>query len=298
MYQMYGQFGEPIWQPSNYCHNLGLYPNPMMMGNIWQPNNINYQGGNFGMFTNPIMMQSQAPVSQDQDMVTKMMQSILVMKQLGMLENSSSDGGIDASYSGGKSFSRDDGEREYMSKYDPKRLEKLESAWSDKAPHLDTVFYERVLEISDKLKCHPEDLMAVMSFESAGSLKANKANSAGSGAMGLIQFMPKTARSLGTSTSKLARMSETEQLDYVEKYLIRAKRTAKISSNSKLDLGALYGLILAPAHAAKDVWYTKADDGSKYTQNKNIDVKYGDNDGKIERVEAAELIAEHHWRMA
>lgn len=38
-------------------------------------------------------------------------------------------------------------------------------------------------------------------------------------AVGLIQFMPATARGLGTSTEELAGMSRTEQLTYVERYL-------------------------------------------------------------------------------
>lgn len=38
-------------------------------------------------------------------------------------------------------------------------------------------------------------------------------------AVGLIQFMPATARALGTSTEELRTMSRTEQLTYVERYL-------------------------------------------------------------------------------
>ena len=38
------------------------------------------------------------------------------------------------------------------------------------------------------------------------------------GATGLIQFLPSTARGLGTTTDALAGMSSVEQLNYVEKY--------------------------------------------------------------------------------
>ena len=38
--------------------------------------------------------------------------------------------------------------------------------------------------------------------------------------LGLIQFLETTAASLGTTTSKLANMSEVEQLEYVEKYFM------------------------------------------------------------------------------
>ena len=40
-----------------------------------------------------------------------------------------------------------------------------------------------------------------------------------SGATGLIQFMPSTARGLGTTTTVLKRMSNVQQLDYVLAYL-------------------------------------------------------------------------------
>lgn len=45
-----------------------------------------------------------------------------------------------------------------------------------------------------------------------------KVNAPGSGAIGLIQFMPSTAKGLGTSTSALKQMTAVDQLAYVEKY--------------------------------------------------------------------------------
>ncbi|EAR15442.1 hypothetical protein RB2501_13979 [Robiginitalea biformata HTCC2501] len=59
--------------------------------------------------------------------------------------------------------------------------------------------------------------MAVINFETAGTFSTSIKNPF-SGATGLIQFMPATASSLGTSTTQLAAMSFTEQLDFVEKY--------------------------------------------------------------------------------
>ena len=57
--------------------------------------------------------------------------------------------------------------------------------------------------------------MAVMNFESGLNPKAvNKF----SGATGLIQFMPNTAKGLGTTTSDLYKMSNVKQLDYVYRY--------------------------------------------------------------------------------
>jgi hypothetical protein len=61
-------------------------------------------------------------------------------------------------------------------------------------------------------------LAAVISFETGGTFDPAQPNRAGSGAVGLIQFMPSTAKSLGTSTDALARMTFTVQLAYVKKF--------------------------------------------------------------------------------
>lgn len=60
-------------------------------------------------------------------------------------------------------------------------------------------------------------VLAVMNFETGGTFSASIRNPI-SGATGLIQFMPKTAIGLGTTTDALAKMTQIEQLVYVEKY--------------------------------------------------------------------------------
>ena len=59
--------------------------------------------------------------------------------------------------------------------------------------------------------------MAVINFESAGTFSPSIQNKY-SGATGLIQFMPSTAKSLGTSVEALKYMDFLTQLNYVEKY--------------------------------------------------------------------------------
>lgn len=76
-------------------------------------------------------------------------------------------------------------------------------------------FVQRVREISTQLQINPNWLMAVMRFESR--LNHQAVNSV-SGATGLIQFMPNTARSLGTTTQALAQMTNVQQLEYVLRY--------------------------------------------------------------------------------
>jgi hypothetical protein len=58
------------------------------------------------------------------------------------------------------------------------------------------------------------------------------------GATGLIQFMPATARGLGTTTDALAKMSAVEQLKYVEKYY--APFAGKIKSGTDLYMATFW----------------------------------------------------------
>lgn len=133
-------------------------------------------------------------------------------------------------------------------------------------------FYKRVEEIAKKINCTPADLLAVMNSESG--LNANAKNKY-TGATGLIQFMPKTARALGTSVEELSNMSELQQLDFVEKYLVNAKKSY-IKSDRTLGAGDLYGLIFMPAKTNHGVF---AQQGTKaYRQNRGLDY---DGDGII-----------------
>lgn len=77
-------------------------------------------------------------------------------------------------------------------------------------------FCARVEEICNDLGIEIVWLMFVMYFESG--LNPKSVNPI-SGATGLIQFMPNTARSLGTTTEVLKNMSNLEQLKYVHAYL-------------------------------------------------------------------------------
>ena len=77
-------------------------------------------------------------------------------------------------------------------------------------------FTEKVNNISNELGIEANWLMFVMWFESRLNPKAVNPIS---GATGLIQFMPSTARSLGTTTDVLKRMNNIQQSDYVLAYL-------------------------------------------------------------------------------
>ncbi len=76
-------------------------------------------------------------------------------------------------------------------------------------------FLSKLVEISKSLQINPNWLLIVMWKESKINPKAVNKNS---GASGLIQFMPRTAKWLGTSVEQIREMTGTEQLDYVFKY--------------------------------------------------------------------------------
>lgn len=77
-------------------------------------------------------------------------------------------------------------------------------------------FCNKLKDICLKLAINPEWLLAVMWIESRINPKAVNQQS---GATGLIQFMPSTASTLGTTTAELKKMDAVQQLEYVYKYL-------------------------------------------------------------------------------
>ena len=90
-----------------------------------------------------------------------------------------------------------------------------------------TAFVEKVKDISKRLGINPNWLMVVMYNESrlnAQAVNKQKGDNPDAysrsvyRATGLIQFMPKTARSMGTNTQALYAMTNLRQLDYVYQY--------------------------------------------------------------------------------
>ena len=153
----------------------------------------------------------------------------------------------------------------------------------------DKEFLSEVDNLAKKYNVSVGDLLAVMSFETAGSFDPAQKNLAGSGATGLIQFMPSTARGLGTTTEDLARMSRTEQLKYVDKYLSNKGIEGK-------SLSDIYMAVLFPAAVGKPDSFVLFGRGAStfgstdyskpvfYDQNRSLDIN---NDGSITKGEAA-----------
>jgi len=160
------------------------------------------------------------------------------------------------------------------------KSETVRLAWGKK---VSPEFRWRLFEICGELGVDPDYLMACMAFESAETFSPNIKNAAGSGATGLIQFMPVTARGLGTTTASLAGMTAVQQLDYVRKYFLPYKGRLKT-------LGDVYMAILWPAGIGKpDTWvlWDKSKKPTTYRQNAGLDIN---KNGVITKAEATAKI--------
>lgn len=146
----------------------------------------------------------------------------------------------------------------------------------------DTPFVDAVFLTADRLGMNANDLLNIINFETGGSFDPAQANAAGSGATGLIQFMPSTAESLGTTTEALAGMTRVEQMKYVEDYL-------RPYAGRLNNFGDAYMAVLYPAAIGKSDDYVLFDGGRAYEQNAGLDI---DGDGKVTRGEAVARAAQ------
>lgn len=152
-----------------------------------------------------------------------------------------------------------------------------ELAWGAK---VSVSFRSKVRAISSRIGCEASDLMACMAWESGRTFSPSVKNMAGSGAVGLIQFMPTTAMTLKTSTDALAAMMAEQQLDYVEAYFKPWK--GKLHT-----LADLYMAILWPRAVGKPLEYVLWDKHSRpttYRQNAGLDANH---DGEITKAECS-----------
>jgi len=104
-----------------------------------------------------------------------------------------------------------------------------------------SLFNDKLQEIADELGVTVDDLVGIMQHESR--LNPSAVNPY-TGAVGLIQFMPNTAKGLGTSIDALKQMSAIDQLDYVKKFYKPIAGKAK-------DIGDLYMYTFLPAAVGK-----------------------------------------------
>jgi hypothetical protein len=157
----------------------------------------------------------------------------------------------------------------------------------------DTAFTEGVTRLAKKYKMPEDYLYAVMGFETGGTFSPSIRNAAGSGATGLIQFMPSTAKGLGTTTDELAKMTRAEQLEYVDKYFSNKNITGG-------SLSDLYMSVLFPAAVGKSDDFVLFGSGATisgygagsraYEQNKGLDLN---KDGSVTKSEASSKVGKY-----
>lgn len=156
-------------------------------------------------------------------------------------------------------------------------------AWGSK---VSPEFRRKVIVICKTLGFDPSWLMACMAFETGGTFSPSVLNK-WSRAVGLIQFMPKTAASLGTSSQQLARMSAEAQLDFVYRYFQPWKGRLK-------SLEDVYMTILWPLAVGKENSFVLfAAPSRQYMQNKGLDIDGG---GQVTKWEAAEHVRRRYTR--
>lgn len=179
-------------------------------------------------------------------------------------------------------------------------------AWGAK---VSSVFRDRVrwivedLSIGESQRDGCDKLMTCMAWESGRSFRPDVKNMAGSGATGLIQFMPLTALGFFYSAAEIEAMTETErktrgvaccdklaamtaedQLNFVWRYFKPYKGRLK-------SLGDVYMAILWPAGVGKPesyVLWSKETRPTTFRQNAGLDVN---KDGTITKAEATAKVA-------
>lgn len=130
-------------------------------------------------------------------------------------------------------------------------------------------FREELVRLAGKLGLNPSFIAAVMSRESGFNPQAVNPFTK---ATGLIQFMPNTAKVLGTTVDALFNMSAVAQLFFVGKYF--APFADKLSTP-----GDYYMAVFMPAHIGKPADFVLFKKGEKgYEQNAGLDL---DKDGTI-----------------
>ena len=134
-------------------------------------------------------------------------------------------------------------------------------------------FLDGIQKIADKHNIKASELLGLIASESGFKPDALKEST---GAGGLIQFKPEVAEEFGTTVDDIRKMSLSEQLPLIDKYL--SKNLPENATKSQL-----YGSVFMPSYADKDPDFQllgsgdKFDDGEKITSS--IRARYERNSG-------------------
>ena len=134
----------------------------------------------------------------------------------------------------------------------------------------DAAFVKEVERVSSKYGFSSGALIGLMQSESGVNPQARNNNG---GATGLIQFMPATARALGTSTDALYRMNRAQQMRYVDAFF-----SPYASGLRGASAGKLYAYVFLPGRAGRQSGVLTENPENYYTHNRGLDMN---RDGRI-----------------
>lgn len=132
----------------------------------------------------------------------------------------------------------------------------------------------------------PGSILNVVLFETAGTLRTDIRNKF-TGAIGLLQFMPKTLKALGYTSEQAGAMTVREQLEKLCKPYLAQYKGRILKSADWLDT---YLAVFYPVAIGKPDTFVIGPPGTKvYQQNKVLDF---DKDGDIEKGDIRKKFAE------
>ena len=144
-------------------------------------------------------------------------------------------------------------------------------AWGQKAG---TTLVDECIRVCKSLCWLPtyqesvSDLLTCIAFETGHSFRSDIVNAAGSGAVGLIQFLPATAKKMGTTVDALRGMNIQSQMDYVGQYFTPYRNRIK-------NLHDMYMGIFYPKGIGKDDSFVVFKEGGKgYLENAGFDTSH------------------------
>lgn len=160
----------------------------------------------------------------------------------------------------------------------------MKIAWANHQ-NVSDEFVKAVYELAVWIGIDVNWLMAAMAFETGPKARflPTALNLAGSGALGLIQFMPLTLKGMGYTTDQVRAMSQIQQLQLVREYFAPYRGRLKT-------LNDVYMAILYPVAIGRPDDYVLFKEGTKaYRQNIGLDIN---KDGGVTKGEASAKVAE------
>ncbi len=121
-------------------------------------------------------------------------------------------------------------------------------------------FLDGIQGIADKHNIKASELLGLIASESG--FKTDALNES-TGAGGLIQFKPEVAEEFGTTVDDIRKMSLSEQLPLIDKYL--SKNLPENATTSQL-----YGSVFMPSYADKDPDFQLLGSGDKFDDGEKI----------------------------